>query len=108
MRPLHAQLESFLRDGIYALRTLRKNPAFTITAMLTLALGIGGNTAMFTLIRAVLLKPLAFHDPDRLVRVSIDNERSQAKDVGFNEIRFENLRAAAKSFSDLGAIFIAH
>ncbi|HLJ50731.1 MAG TPA: ABC transporter permease [Bryobacteraceae bacterium] len=108
MRPLHAQLESFLRDGIYALRTLRKNPAFTITAMLTLALGIGGNTAMFTLIRAVLLKPLAFHDPDRLVRVSIDNERIQAKDVGFNEIRFENLRAAAKSFSDLGAIFIAH
>src|ERR1700686_4235937 len=56
--------------ALYAMRTLRKNPLFGATAILTLALAIGGNTAMFTVIRAVLLKPLEYRDPDRLVRIS--------------------------------------
>ena len=50
--------EMIWQDALYALRALRHNPAFTATAVLTLALAIGGNTAMFTVIRAVLLKPL--------------------------------------------------
>ncbi|HTC33080.1 MAG TPA: ABC transporter permease [Bryobacteraceae bacterium] len=63
-------LEMIWQDSVYALRAIRQKPVFAATAVLTLALAIGGNTAMFTVIRAVLLKPLAYGEPDRLVRMS--------------------------------------
>jgi predicted permease len=63
-------LETTWQDVRYALRALRQYPAFALTAMLTLALGIGGNTAVFTVIHAVLLKPLEYRDPDRLVKIA--------------------------------------
>ncbi|MGH9663156.1 MAG: ABC transporter permease, partial [Bryobacteraceae bacterium] len=100
-------LETFWRDALYALRTMRKNPAFAATAILTLALGIGGNTAMFTVIHAVLLKPLAYRDPDRLVRISVDQPEHNLKDVGFTQMRYEEMKAAVHSFTELGAFFIA-
>src|SRR5690348_15015174 len=56
-------------DVRFALRTLAKNPAFSAVAILTLALGIGANSAIFSVVNGVLLKPLAFPNPDRLVRV---------------------------------------
>src|ERR1700691_4252732 len=87
------QLETIWRDILYALRTMRKKPAFTATAVLTLALGIGGNTAIFTVVRAVLLKPLQYHDPDRLVRIS----------GGATPTRFAEMQAGAHSFTAIGA-----
>jgi putative ABC transport system permease protein len=60
---------SFLMDLGYAWRTLLKNPGFATTALLTLALGIGANTAIFTFVDAILLKPLPYEDADRIVRV---------------------------------------
>lgn len=62
-------LDRFRQDVLYALRTFRRAPTFTAVVVLTLALGIGANTAMFTVIRSVLLKPLAYRDPGQVVKI---------------------------------------
>src|SRR5579862_1045074 len=95
--------ETVLQDILYALRTLCKNPGFAATAVFTLALGIGGSTALFTMIRAVLLKPLEYRDPDQLVYLSTDNPRQNAQDAPFTLVRFEEMRVASKGFTELGA-----
>lgn len=76
-----------------AVRTLRKNPGFTLAAVLIIALGIGANSAMFSVIRAVLLKPLAYREPDRVVQVS----------GGSTIAHFEEMKAAQRSYSDFAA-----
>src|SRR6266478_2762123 len=63
-------LDTTLQDIRFGLRTARKSPGFAITAICSLAMGIGANTAIFSVVSGVLLRPLPFRDPDRLVQVN--------------------------------------
>jgi predicted permease len=98
-------MQILLQDLVYAARTLRKTPGFLTVAVLTLALGIGANLAIFTLVDAVLLQPLPFHDPDRLVRVFDDLNGAGAKDVGLSVPELEDLRDRSGAFEQISVIY---
>jgi putative ABC transport system permease protein len=87
-------------DLRYALRVMSKNPGFTLIAIITLALGIGANTAIFTVVNAVLLRPLAFHDPSRLV---IAAEKSQYPTISTSYENYVDWRDQSHSFESLEA-----
>ena len=71
------RLESLLADAKFALRQLRRSPGFAVTAVLTLALGIGANTAIFTLVDSIMLRPLPYPQQERLVAFVPDNGQSR-------------------------------
>jgi predicted permease len=73
-------VNTWLRDFAFGIRTLRKNPAFAITALVTLALGIGATTAIFSVVNAVLLRPLPYKDPGQLVLISADLTKRNVRD----------------------------
>jgi putative ABC transport system permease protein len=92
-----------MADLIFAFRSLRRVPAFALTVVAILAISIGGNTAMFTIIRSVLLKPLEYRDPDRLVYFSTDNAARNVHDGSFSRLRLDQIRNSAQSFESSGA-----
>jgi putative ABC transport system permease protein len=86
-------MDGIIQDIRYALRQWRKQPNFTVFAILVMALGIGATTAMFSVIHAVLLKPLQYRNPARIVLLS----------QRITPVRFDEMKAASRSFSELGA-----
>ena len=98
-------LEKFLRDLRYGARTLTRSPGFALTAILVMALGIGATTSLFTIVRAVLLKPLPFRDPDKLVMV-YEHFRQATDGDGFNVVSsgdFNDWRQRTHGFEDMAA-----
>jgi putative ABC transport system permease protein len=87
----------------YAVRQLRKSPGFTFVAVLTLALGIGANTAIFTVVNAVLLAPLPYPDSDRLVMVQSRNFQENLKGLGFAPAGFRDVEKQVTSFDGIAA-----
>ena len=93
---------TFLRDLKFALRSLARAKGLTVTVVLTLALGIGANAAIFTLVRGVLLRPLANRDEDRLIYI-----RQSAPGIGIENATFsvpeiQDLRSRVKTLSSFG------
>src|SRR6185295_8325256 len=87
-----AFMETLLKDIRYGVRSLVKRPAFTAVAVITLALGIGLNTAIFSVINAVLLRPLAYSEPSRLITFRSNQSAPDLADV----------EAQSRSFSKIG------
>ena len=96
-------LDTVLRDTGYALRTLRKSPGFTAVTVLTLGLGIGANAAIFSAIDALLLKPLPFSDPDRLVAIRKQNPPRGWRRNPVSAAELVAWRGAAGAFENLAA-----
>src|SRR5260221_7641506 len=98
-------LENLTGDLIFAIRTLRKSPVFAVTAALTLALGIGASTAIFSVTNAVLLRPLPYSSPDRMALISRDNRRSSARNYMFSNADFFDLREGTSNvFEEMAGV----
>lgn len=96
-----------MQDLRYGLRTLLRTPGFTVIALLTLAIGVGANTAIFSLVNAVLLHPLPYRNPERLVKISVDNPGLGLRDVPLSYPEFDDLRTRAKVFDEVAIVFPA-
>lgn len=96
-------MQNLLQDVRYGWRTLLKTPGFTLVALLTLALGIGANTALFSVINAVLLRPLPFAQPERLVAVRSTDERTGTNGFPSSWPDFADWRAQQTTFDGLAA-----
>ena len=95
---------TFIQDVRYALRTLLKSPGFTIVAVLTLALGIGANVAIFSVVYGVLLRPLPFPHPEQLVRIFDDLAGPNSQDVGMSAPELWDLEERSGVFQEVSAV----
>ncbi|HTA23611.1 MAG TPA: ABC transporter permease [Terriglobales bacterium] len=96
-------METLLQDSRYGWRMLAKYPSFTVIAVLTLALGIGASTAIFSVVDTVLLRPLPYRDPGQLVVVSETLPQMSADEIGVSAGEFQDYRDRNRSFSQVAA-----
>ena len=97
-------MTTLLHDTRYGLRALWKSPGFTSVAVLSLALGVGANTAIFSIVNAVLLHSLPFSHPERLVKIVASNSGVGARDIGLSVPEFDDLRSRAGVFDQVTAL----
>src|ERR1043166_7783962 len=100
-----ARMDALLHDIRYGLRRVVSAPGFTAIAMLTLALGIGANVAIFTVVNAVLIRPLPFPNPDRLVRVAADARATGGRNIGISKPELDDLRDRTDVFDAVPAVW---
>ncbi|HZP47825.1 MAG TPA: ABC transporter permease [Vicinamibacterales bacterium] len=98
-------MSPLLRDVRHALRRMVAAPGFAAIAVLTLALGIGANVAIFTVVDAVLIRPLPFPNPDRLVRVAADARGTRGRNIGLSQPELEDLRDRTGAFDGVSAVW---
>src|SRR5580698_3486509 len=99
---LNDAIVSFLRDLKFGVRSLTRTKGLALTVILTLALGIGANSAMFSVVRGVLLRPLANRDEDRLIYISQSARGIGAENANFSVPEIRDLREGVKSLSAIG------
>ena len=98
-------METLLQDVRYGWRMLVRKPAFTIVAVLMVALGVGANTAIFSIVDAVLLRPLPYPGSDRLVRIFFNEPGTGMRDLRFSKPELDDLQTRAGVFQDVTPIF---
>jgi putative ABC transport system permease protein len=94
-------MTTLLQDVRYGVRVLWKSPGFAIVAVLSLALGVGANTAILSIVNAVLLRSLPFSHPERLVKIVASNRGVSARDIGLSVPEFDDLRSRAGVFDQV-------
>src|SRR5829696_8984379 len=97
--------ETLWRDVTYGARMLWQKPAYTATAVLTLALGIGADTAIFSVVNTVLLEPLPFHEPHRVMALGQQTTQNRAALTQFSFRNFADVREQSRSFDRLAAYY---
>jgi predicted permease len=98
-------METLVNDIRYAFRIMRKSPGFTAVVILTLALGIGANTSIFSIVNAVLLRSLPYYDPGRLVKITFNNPGISLRDVRYSVPELEDLKSTAGVFEEVSVVF---
>ena len=84
---------------------MRKSPGFTLVIILTLALGIGANTSIFSIVNAVLLRSLPYYDPSRLVKITFNNPGIGLRDIPYSVPELEDLKSRAGVFEEVSVVF---
>jgi putative ABC transport system permease protein len=98
-------IEDTWRDFRYAVRTLWRSPGFAVTAVVVMALGIGANTALFTVVRSVLLRPLPFTDPNGLVRIYESDSHRPGGHIGVPSADFFDWQKQARTFEQMAMMY---
>ena len=93
-----------MHDLRYAARMLRRSPLFTLTIILTLTLGLGATTTIFSVVNAVLISPLPFAEPGRLIWIAERNDRLNLSTFSASSANYLSWRARTRSFEELGAV----
>jgi putative ABC transport system permease protein len=98
-------MDVFWRDMRFAVRSLLRSPAFTAIAVLTLAIGIGANTAIFSVVYSVLLRPLAYAEPEQLISIRAAYSGTGAQDIPASQPEYNDLLSEVSALHDLAAVY---